>query len=175
MALLHGSLLTEHPGAVTYALEGTMTAKVQNATSIRVPLWRRLWLRIHEPRAVAVLHAVAYVAILVGGVWSLTHLPPTTTQDVGNVAMTLLVGMLAAGSAIGAVAVLPGWWWLERYGVMLIMGALGAYVLIVATTLTATLSDRMLGMSLIVALICHLIVRLVRIWERPYDPARRRS
>lgn len=152
-----------------------MTAKVQNATSIRVPLWRRLWLRIHEPRAVAVVHAVAYVAMLGGGVWSLTHLPPATTQDVGGVAMSLLVGMLATGSAVGAVAVLPGWWWLERYGVMLIMGALAAYVLIVATTLTGTLPSRMHGVSLIVALVCHLIVRLIRIWERPYDPARRRS
>ena len=140
-----------------------------------VPLWRKLWLRIHEPRAVAVVHFWAYIGLLAGGIAGLISPPSSIAGQAGEVTMWLVAIMLVVGGALGAVAVLPGWWWLERYGTLLLITGISSYGALVGVLHFTQPGNRLLQMSIITALIGHIIIRMIRIWERPFDPARRRG
>ena len=139
-----------------------------------VGLLRRAWLKIREPRVVAVVHAITYLVLMTGGIAALIQPPTSISGEIGAVSMTLLAGMLTGGGLIGAVTVLPGWWWVERYGVALIIAACLIYGWIVTVLHALQPGNRLLQLSIIVGLAGHLVVRLIRIKERPYDPTRRR-
>lgn len=135
---------------------------------------RRTWLRIREPRVVAVVHALTYLVLAGGGVSALLHPPTSISGEIGAVAMTLLAAMLTAGGAIGLVTVLPGWWWVERTGVSLIIAACVIYGWIISILHFVQSGNRLLQLSIVLGLVGHLVIRLIRIRERPYDPSRRR-
>lgn len=134
---------------------------------------RRLWLRIHEPRVVAIIHFFTYAVLMGGGIVALWDPPTSIAGQIGLISMLMLAGMLTIGGAIGAVAVLPGWWWVERYATMLVVTAATIYAIIIGTLQVTSTGNRLLQLSVVLGLIGHVIVRMVRIWERPYDPARR--
>lgn len=137
-------------------------------------LLRRAWLRIHEPRVVAIVHALTYTILACGGITALIQPPSSISGEIGAVSMTLLAGMLTAGGVIGLVTVLPGWWWVERYGVALIIAACIIYGWIISVLHVVQAGNRLLQLSIVLGLVGHLIIRLIRIKERPYDPTRRR-
>ena len=139
-----------------------------------ISLIRRAWLKIHEPRVVAVVHAVTYLILMAGGATALIHPPTSISGEIGAVAMVLLAGMLTMGGLIGAVTVLPGWWWVERYGVALIISACAIYGWIISTLHFIQSGNRLLQLSIVLGLIGHMVIRLIRIKERPYDPMRHR-
>ena len=139
-----------------------------------VGLLRRAWLKIREPRVVAVVHAITYLVLMTGGIAALIQPPTSISGEIGAVSMTLLAGMLTGGGLIGLVTVLPGWWWVERYGVALIIAACLIYGWIVSVLHVVQAGNRLLQLSIVLGLVGHLIIRLIRIKERPYDPTRRR-
>lgn len=175
MALLHGPLLTDgQPGGVPCTLEGNMPESTTPAQP-HIPLWRKVWLRIHEPRAVAVVHFFTYTGLFLGGITGLIDPPSSLAGQAGEVTMWLVATMLTVGGALGAVSVLPGWWWLERYGTMLVITGITSYGGLVAVLQFTQPGNRLFQLSIITALLGHIIIRMIRIWERPFDPARRRG
>jgi hypothetical protein len=89
----------------------------------RIP---RFLLLIAEPRIANILQFFVYLSLLTAGLTAFVD-PPTLTLAILGPALTgMWATFLTFGGLIGAVAVLPGWWWLERVGLI----AAGAGLLI---------------------------------------------
>lgn len=133
---------------------------------------RRLWLKVREPRVVAVVQCFVYLGLVGGGVSALLWPPNTLEGAVGSQAMFLLAVLLTAGGGIGAVATLPGWWWLEQVALSAVTSAALIYALIVAALQVESTGNRLLQFSFVVAVLGSQIIRWVKIRRTPYDPAR---
>lgn len=134
-------------------------------------LLRTLWGKVREPRSVSVAHFIIYVAGAAAGVYA-TIVPPTSIEgEIGTLAMSALSLLLTFGCAIGAIAALPGIYWLERTAVTSIALAMALYLAIVVT-LHAQNPDgnRLLQAWPIFAVLVMQWNRWVRIRRRPYRP-----
>lgn len=140
--------------------------------SIRTPLTvaHRLWSRINEPRVIAVLLFIQYATLAAGGAYSLIRPPSSLEGQIGISAMASLAGLLVFGGSIGAVAALPGIWWLERSAVLSIALAAGLYLTIIISLHVGGDGNRLLQASFVTATLLHQGVRWVRIRERSYRP-----
>lgn len=134
---------------------------------------RRLWLRVNEPRVVSVLRFLMYVVLFVGGVSAVTNPPTTMESALGQGAVVGLGMLLSFGCLLGAVSALPGMWFIERLGLVAISSALAIYGGVVFQLHLFSLGNRMLHLTIIIALILSQAIRWVRIKDRPYDPALR--
>ena len=75
---------------------------------------RRVWSRIHEPRAIAVLQASVYLCLGLGGLTVFHTAPQTVEGEIGAVSMTVLATMITVSTTLGIPSALFGWQWLER-------------------------------------------------------------
>ena len=134
---------------------------------------RRLWLKVNEPRVVSVLRFAMYVVLFVGGVAAVTNPPATMESELGQGAVVGLGLLLSFGCLLGAVSALPGMWFIERLGLIAISSALAIYGGVVLHLHLSGSGNRLLHLTIIIALILSQAIRWVRIKDRPYDPALR--
>jgi len=74
-----------------------------------------------------------YVAFVVAGVALLTQ-PPYRFQDIIGYWLTVVFGIVVlVGAMLCAIAILPGWWWVERSGLYLLAAGLGIYMTILSS------------------------------------------
>lgn len=135
--------------------------------------WRaavRLWKRVHEPRTISVLYFVQYLILAAGGAYALFNPPNSVAGQVGASTMSGLALVLAFGGTVGAIAALPGVYWLERTAVLSVALAAGLYLWIVLTLHFQQEGNRLLQATFIAVGLLNQGVRWVRIWERPYRP-----
>ena len=85
--------------------------------------------------------------------------------------MVALAAVLAFGGTVGAIAALPGWYWLERSAVLAVSLAAGLYLALVLVLHFTTEGNRLLQAAFVLAVLLHQPVRWVRIRTRPYRPA----
>ena len=130
---------------------------------------RRVWSQIHEPRAVAILQAGAYLLLGVGGVSVFVQAPQTVEGEIGAVSMLVLATMITVSTALGIPAALFGWQWLERIISAGIIMSAGLYGWIVLSLHLDAPGNRLLQLSFVLAAILHQIIRLVRIAGPPYN------
>ncbi|HLS14138.1 MAG TPA: hypothetical protein VK095_06460 [Beutenbergiaceae bacterium] len=137
---------------------------------------RALWSKVNEPRVIAASHALVYFALFSAGLYALVNPPSTVDYAIGQPAMYLLAGILAAGGAIGVPTALWGTWWLERTAVGLVALALSLYLIVVLwMQYDSTSGNRLLQAAAIFGLIVlHFPVRWHRVKQRPWDPDRPR-
>lgn len=90
-----------------------------------------LFLKIAEPRVFRLLQFVIYIALLVAGVGVLINTPDNIQEVLGNFLIYVFGGFVALGAILGAVAVLPGVWWLERVGLLALGTGFLMYIVIV--------------------------------------------
>lgn len=83
---------------------------------------RALWRRIHEPRVAKVIHLIGYLIALTIGAVTLWRPPTSIETPLGPTLTTLWAVLILAGAIASTVAVLPGWWWLERIGIYSVAG-----------------------------------------------------
>lgn len=95
-------------------------------------LW--LFLKIAEPRVIRVVMCVVYGTFAYLGSLYLIDLPHTFEGVLGDVIAVVFGAAITGGGIAGAIAILPGWWGLERFGIIALWIALALY-LVVATTL----------------------------------------
>lgn len=86
----------------------------------------RLWERIHEPRIAKVIHLIGYLIAVGIGTVTLWRPPTSIETPLGPTLTTLWGAAILLGAIAAAVAVLPGWWWLERLGIYSV--AVGALI-----------------------------------------------
>lgn len=134
-----------------------------------------LWSRVSEPRIVSMLRWVMYMALLLGGITAIVDPPRSLTGEIGTYAMVSLATLLAFGGLIGAVAVLPGAWWLERIALLAIILALLIYGGVIIGLQFTQPGNRLLQLSMVLGLTMSQFVRWARISARPYDPELRNA
>ena len=133
------------------------------------PLLHKIWSRIHEPRAIAVLQATVYLCLGLGGLAVFHTAPQTVEGEIGAVSMTVLATMIAVSTALGIPAALFGWQWLERIISAGVIMSAGLYGWIVVSLQLAGTGNRFLQLSFVIAAILHQAIRLVRIAGPPYN------
>ena len=75
---------------------------------------RALWESITEPRHLKVGYFGIYLLTVAIGVVTLVWPPRSIEGPVGSASTALWASLFIFGGVVGAVTVLPGWWWLER-------------------------------------------------------------
>lgn len=130
----------------------------------------RAWLRITEPRVIAVALCVQYVLFSAAGAYAIFEPPASIESEVGQSSMAMLAGLLIFGGAIGGIAALPGIWWLERSAVLAIGLSAALYLVIVLYLQLTQPGNRLLQAAFIASVLLHQVVRWVRIRDRSYRP-----
>ena len=130
---------------------------------------RRVWSQIHEPRAIAILQAGAYLLLGVGGVSVFVQAPQTVEGEIGAVSMMVLATMITVSTALGMPGALFGWQWLERIISAGVIMSAGLYGWIVLSLHIDAPGNRLLQLSFVLAVIIHQVIRLVRIAGPPYN------
>lgn len=101
--------------------------------SRRAGLVMRAWHRIHEPRVSKVIYLVGYLIAIGIGTVTLWRPPTSIETPLGPTLTTIWAALILAGAIGSALAVLPGWWWLERLGIISIAGGALIYFGVVLT------------------------------------------
>lgn len=130
---------------------------------------RRVWSRIHEPRAVAILHATTYLILGIGGGSVFVQAPQTVQGEIGAVSMTVLASMIMVSTTLGIPAALFGWQWLERIASAGIIMSAGLYGWIIFVLHVSSPGNRLLQLSFVLAVILYQTIRVVRIAGTPYN------
>ncbi|WP_336633623.1 MULTISPECIES: hypothetical protein [unclassified Microbacterium] len=136
----------------------------------------RLWGAIHEPRVKKLLYAIVYtVAVFTG--WATLWRPPQSIEGpLGSTLTTIWALFLTIGAVAALVAVFPGWWWLERIGLLGIGAGASTYFGVVLTLHfqgppeSSHLTQA--GFILMVT-IAVCAVRTHEIWRHTFEPRRR--
>lgn len=124
----------------------------------KIPPIHWIYMKIAEPRVVRLLHFGAYLSMLTAGTVLLLG-PPHQYKDVIGLTLVIVLGIfLVVGGLLGAVSVLPGVWWLERVGIILIATGMAMYVVIVLT-----LRGSVIGVAVPFAFVCLFTVRWITI------------
>ncbi len=132
---------------------------------------RALWATVQEPKVVTVLHWVAYLVALGVGVSALLDPPSSVAGELGPLLTTIWAGSFILGGTLGAVATLPGIWWLERAGVIACVTGLAVWVMVtVVLELTIPDGNRWPQAGALTILGLLLAVRWFRIRRYAYDP-----
>lgn len=130
----------------------------------------RTWNRITEPRVIALALFIQYIVFSATGAHAIFEPPTSIEGEVGQSAMAMLAGLLIFGGAIGAVAALPGIWWLERSAVLSIGLSALLYLVIVLYLHFNQPGNRLLQAAFVMSVLLHQVVRWVRIRDRSYRP-----
>lgn len=133
---------------------------------IKKGLWW-LFLKIEEPRVVRLLHFVIYVSMAIIGSVYLSNPPHPYEGVLGQILAIILGALVLLGGLLGAFAVLPGIWWVERLGVISLMTGLTMYLVV---TLSVQASPINVGLAW--AVIVSLIIRWLHIRDFQYAPGR---
>jgi hypothetical protein len=117
-----------------------------------------LFLLIAEPRVVRIIQLCIYLSLIGAGYLVLSSPSPGIEGVLTRTLVVVFGGFLSLGGLLGAVAVLPGIWWLERTGVIAAITALLMYMVVVISLGTSTM-----GFLVSLALIGSLIKRWIEI------------
>ena len=130
---------------------------------------KRIWARVHEPRAVAIIQALIYAVLCVGGITALINAPRTIEGEIGESAMTTLAVILAVSCTLGVPAALFGIQWLERIVVWGVFVSGVIYALIIIGLQYGSTGNRLLQLSFVVAVTLYQIMRFIRVHGAPYN------
>lgn len=165
--------MTSLSGRSVELSSGSNSVDCGDDMTLRIPrdtLAYRLWAKITEPRVIAVLLFCQYVVFAAGGLYALFY-PPTSIQgQIGTNSMAALAALLVFGGTLGAIAALPGIWWLERSAVLSVGWAALLYLGIVVGLHVGGDGNRLLQAAFVTSVLLHQGVRWVRIRERSYRP-----
>ncbi len=89
-----------------------------------------IWNSIAEPRVQRVIQFGIYLWLFVSGLLTLCLPPVNITDSIGLILTYVFGSFIFFGALAGGIAVLPGIWWLERVGVILLFTALMMYVVV---------------------------------------------
>lgn len=130
---------------------------------------KRLWARIHEPRAVAIIQALIYAALGFGGTTAIIDAPRSLEGAIGEWSMTILAIMIAVSCLLGIPASLFGYQWLEQIIVWGVFTSALLYGGIIIGLQVGSTGNRLLQLSFVIAVALYQIMRYVRVSGAPYD------
>ncbi|WP_162893226.1 hypothetical protein [Microbacterium halotolerans] len=137
---------------------------------------RRLWDAITEPRHLKVAYFVVYVVTTGTGVATWLMPPQSIEGPLGAQLTAIWSGLFILGGLVGAVTVLPGWWWAERLlGIAPVLLGLAIYLSVVAVLHWQGMSSgasRLTQLGIIVIASAPFALRGLLIREYSYEPRR---
>lgn len=107
---------------------------------------------IAEPRVVRVVQFGIYLCLLTAGAFVLATPPRSFEGVLGQTLVTVFGLFILIGGALGATAVLPGIWWLERAGILALATGLAMYS-VVAITLGVSPIGFLIGLAFILTFV----------------------
>lgn len=132
----------------------------------------QLWLLLREPRVVTAAQSIVWVILALSGWAALASPPPQLAGEAGPV-LTLAWGLLLAlGALAGLIGCVPGWWWVERLGIIATTTGALMYAAVLATMHVIGSGSQLAPAGLTLALIATLWVRWLRIAGPALDPTR---
>lgn len=132
-----------------------------------------LWVWVAEPRTVTAVGAAPYPLLLAAGLAGFLAPPAGALAALGHPTLVdLWCTLLVLGGGLGLAGSLPGWWYVERAGLLGAASGLGMYA--VAVSQLPGLPGEVLAarVFLTAALIASLAARWVRISGATLDPSR---
>lgn len=133
---------------------------------------RRLWHLLHEPRIVTAAQGVVWLAWLATGLAALIAPPMTIAHEIGPSLTILWSGLLLLGGILGLAGCLPGWWWVERAGILSATSGALVYLTVVLSLHASATGSRLVQAGFILLAIGSLGVRWLRIRGAQSDPMR---
>lgn len=91
------------------------------------------FLKIAEPRIIRLMQFGIYLCMLYAGFRILLQPPPQFQSVLGLVLSYMFASFIFLGALFGAIAVLPGIWWLERVGLIALSTGMGIYAIVVVS------------------------------------------
>jgi hypothetical protein len=129
----------------------------------------RAWSKIAQPRVQRVSFLIVYLLHIVAGGAIAATTPRAVNYTMGELVAYVWAGFLILGGTVAAIAVLPGWNFVERFGLLSLMFGIGlTSIFIIANPWEP------IGLDIIVwAFVTGWVVMfLYRLWEtRLYDIA----
>lgn len=133
---------------------------------------RQLWFLLHEPRIVTLFQGIVWAIVSLTGAAALT-VPPSTIAHSAGPLLTSLWGMaLFGGGVLGLVGCLPGWWWVERTGILASGTGVIVYLAVILNLHATTPGNRLVQAGFVVWGLVSLVVRWFRISGMQTDPTR---
>lgn len=117
------------------------------------------YMKIAEPRVVRLIQFVIYIGLFLVGLMILNKVPQSLADAAG--AQAFVVGfalMLIVGALSSGVAVLPGIWWLERAGLVLL-----GFGLLIYLVMIIKLNSSPMGVVVCIILILTFVQRWLEI------------
>lgn len=133
---------------------------------------KRLWLLLHEPRVVTFFQGLVWAIWTLVGLAALTLPPQTIAHEVGPVLTNVWGALLFGGGLAGLAGCLPGWWWVERSGILASGTGAMVYLLVVLNLQATTSGNRLVQAGFILMAVMSLVVRWFRISGLQTDPTR---
>ena len=134
---------------------------------------RRTWLLLHEPRVITAIVGAMWLILIYIGLAALLSPPMTIAHEIGPRLTTWWGTILLVGGILGLIGCLPGWWWVERTGIILTGAGVACYggVVTMLHVMEAG-GSRLVQLGFILLAIGHLINRWCRIRGAQVDPTR---
>lgn len=138
---------------------------------------QRAWEAIAQPRHVKIIYLVIYVLSVAIGWVTLINPPQTISGEVGPVITVIWASLFILGGVVGAVTVLPGWWWAERLlSIGPILIGLAIYLCVVVALHAQSIEtggSRATQLGIILLAASPFILRFFFIKEYSYEPRAR--
>lgn len=133
---------------------------------------RRLYLRIQEPRVVSIIQWLIYLVTLGIGVTAFQRPPSSIEGALGVTLTTIWAVFLIVGGVLGAIAALPGIWWLERVAVLACGTGALMYGSVVLSLHYSETGNRLPQLGFVAIAVCAFAKRWFEIRRYAYDPER---
>jgi len=128
-------------------------------------IFKKLYQKIAEPRVYRLLQLTIYVILFIAGVCVNIWPPLSLVSIIGQWYLYIMAWSLIIGSLFAGVAILPGIWWLERTGLLLMATSMAIYLIIVAS-----LGSSVLGVCVSSAFIIQFAQRWFEIRKWMLEP-----
>lgn len=128
---------------------------------------------VMDPKAISVLCALAWIFVSAAGFDAVTSQPRIITNELGPIITNIWAVMFVTGGILAVVGALPGWWYLERSGIILLVAGLTVYDATLWYLETFVIDGhRSIDALIYLAFIFLALARLSRISGATLDPGR---
>lgn len=118
------------------------------------PRAHSLFMMIAEPRVTRVLHFGIYLCMMSAGVGVMLS-PPSSFENVLGISLTIVIGLfLMTGGLLGAIAVLPGIWVMERAALFALITGMCMYLVVLTV-----LRPSPVGYSITIGFVLVFLIR----------------
>lgn len=132
---------------------------------------QRLWLLIQEPRVVTAVTGVGWAILATIGLMATIFRPISIDHPAGPALTWTWAGFFMLGGTLGLLGCLPGWWWVERSGI--VAGMTGTLIFLVVTiSAHQATGPKITSVGLLLLVVVMLTTRWFRIRGPQVDPMR---